>query len=71
MAFDGRWMNARRAWMKDQNRMRYYMEADDLAVVTRDRARQRKCEMRGHLLALLGMMLAVAALLNGVMSLHG
>lgn len=51
--------------------MRYYMEADDLAVVTRDRARQRKCEMRGHLLALLGMMLAVAALLNGVMSLHG
>jgi hypothetical protein len=51
--------------------MRYYMPHDDLAVVVRARTRQRKLEALGHLLALLGMILAASALLNGVMGFAG
>jgi hypothetical protein len=51
--------------------MRYYMPRDDLAAVARVRARQRKLEATWQLLALLGMILAATALLNGVRGFAG
>ncbi len=51
--------------------MRYYMPRNDLAAVVRDRARQRKLEGMWHLLALLGAILAVSALLDGVIGFGG
>jgi|HubBroStandDraft_1064217.scaffolds.fasta_scaffold40606_3 hypothetical protein len=56
---------------KDWQQMRYYMPRNDLAAVVRDRARQRKLEAMWQLLALLGVILAATALLNGVTGFAG
>jgi hypothetical protein len=62
-----RWTNAH----KEYHHMRYYMPRDDLAVVVRARARERKIETMWQLLALAGMILAALALLNGVTGVAG